>query len=310
MKIPHRKILNDIHLFKLEDFVIHKQIGEGKFAKVCKAISKSGNIVALRKLKVTEAATVNKKKLQREARDLINLNHPNIVACYGVILNDVTFINEYCSKIFYENGELTEIYSLLGIIRSFEDDIPIKVRLKAIHDISNGLSYLHDIGIIAGDLKPSNILVSSTLTEQWVFKLTDLSLKGFRGPMQTLMSTSYNLQQNDVAYTLYYLAPELIKNNLSLNLQNTDASDIYSLSIVMYEVLFPGIELEVFPTIPQQLEAVRDNWRPNIPDGTHDVSINYMIELMKKCWNECPLNRPKAQEIFQLTSSLLSEVTS
>ena len=99
------------------------------------------------------------------------------------------------------------------------------------------------------------------------------------------------------------MAPELIKSTGNINLQYTAASDIYSLAIVMYEVLFPAQELEVFPCIPQYL--VSRNLRPNIPDHVNDSFSKCVIKLIEASWDELPLIRTTAEEIFQQTNFLL-----
>lgn len=68
------------------------------------------------------------------------------------------FVLEYCESSWVIDGRNMKIHSLLGLLQALEE-LPITIRLKAISDVGNGLTYLHHRGLIAGDLKLSNVLV-------------------------------------------------------------------------------------------------------------------------------------------------------
>ena len=248
--------------------------------------------IALRKLKLTEVAAVNRRKFQNEALQLIKIVHPNIVQCYGIILEERTFVLECCEQMVNDCGEMVVIHSLLGLINTMEDSIQPYTKLKAIHDISNGLAYLHSRNVIAGDLKLSNILVS----EGWLFKIADFSVETAHRHNLAMLSTTYSNQNNELTYTLYYLAPELMGSNIT-NCNKNSKTDIFSFAIMMFEIVFPGVEFRLHTTAVQHMEAVKLNWRPPIPSNSVCDSLEPMIDVMTKCWNDNPTVRMEAAEI-------------
>ena len=300
-KFNTKAALSENNIFSWRDFKVKNEVGEGNFARVYKASSPKINVdIALRVLKVSEAAAMNRKKIQREARQLIELDHDHIVRCYGLIIDKLAFVLEYCETIWLIDGSSVLIHSLLGLLNTLEEDLPVAVRLNAVSDIASGLTYLHQKKLIAGDLKPNNILISSNNT-RYVFKLSDLSFCQSE-KLCSLMSTSYNLAQKEMVFTLLYIASELVKSDFSIQAKQNSATDIFSLAIVIYQVLFPEVSLASFISPVQHLEAIRNMWRPEIPQiQSEKVSITIykpMIEIMVKCWNEIPIKRPTALEVF------------
>ena len=285
------------NIFNWENFKVLECVGEGKFARVYKA-ELGKETVALRVLKVSECAVLNKRKFLKEAQVLISLEHPNIVKCLGVVLSKKCFVLEYCCKVINDEGEDVPIHSLLGLIRTLEEYLPLFVKVKVFHDVISALEFLHKKYIIAGDVKPCNILVSGH-TNEWNFKLADFSPETLCRQQSTLMSTSFGMGNKEVAYTLQYLAPELITSNFSVSAdQKTSASDIYAFSLMGYEVLFPELQLPTYFSPIHQMEAIRKNTRPKIPTYAYShTTLKDLISIVEKCWDEVPWNRFTAKEI-------------
>jgi len=51
----------------------------------------------------------------------------------------------------------------------------VELRLLALSDVAESLEYLHSQGLVYGDIKPQNVLVSGQTDEEYIFKLTDYS---------------------------------------------------------------------------------------------------------------------------------------
>ena len=276
-------------------------MGEGKFARVYQASSLLfENDVAIRTQKISEMALFSKNKLKKQANKLVQLVHPNVVQCYGVVLDKRAFVLECCCVRLQEDDDYVTVHSLLGLIRTLEEDLLMIHRLNAISDIAAGLSYLHDKNVIVGDLKPSNVLVTGK-DNQFRCKLSDLNLN-LSSLTRSLISMSYSCNECTSFYALFYLAPELITSELNVNAKQNPSTDIFAFSITMYEVLFPQIEnIGTFVSHLQFLQAIRKDWRPEIPDiSTNIYSLPYgeAINVMKECWNKDPSLRPNAKKIY------------
>ena len=213
-------------------------IGEGRFARVYRGfkIGQCNEAVAIRKLKFVENAAFSERRLLREAEELLNLVHENIVKTYGALVIEKGFVQEFCVKIVKSR----EVHSLLGLINTLGEDFPEEVKLKSFRDISNALSYLHMLKVVVGDLKPANVIITSTAKEEWVYKLGDISpeaKKRIDGSTAMLSCTS---NKDNFAYTAVYLAPEMLQfNSKDMNSNKSTACDIYSFRILMHQVLFP-----------------------------------------------------------------------
>ena len=313
--MTRKPVLGSEYLFSWNDFVIISNVGEGSFARVTEA---SSDIfvknVALRTLKVTENAAVNKRKFQLEAKMLLQLRHPNVARCFGLILSKPTYVLEFCVVHMNIDGENVSIHSLTGLIQTLGDDLPLKYRLDCIADIASALTYLHNKKVIVGDLKPGNVLLSQE--QRVVFKLSDLNFN-LSKDICAFMSTSYNLSQNGLVYTLLYIAPELITAGLTVNGRQTYQTDIFAFSVVMFQVLFPEIAITSYFVTPVQLiEALKKDWRPVIPwDIVHNKEVVYkeIVHVMVKCWSKDPSQRPTASIIYDAVENIsrsadLSEV--
>ena len=155
-----------------EEITLGSLIGEGKVARVYYGshLSIPNISLVLRVLKYNEAAVLNNQLRECNQMELV---HPNIVNIYGVILSKKAFIHELCTKQMDDCGELVNIHSLLGLLAILEEHLENYTKLICIRHVSSALGYLHNLNIIVGDLKPSNILVTSTTIVTWVFKLAD-----------------------------------------------------------------------------------------------------------------------------------------
>ena len=124
-----------------------------------------------------------------------------------MFLQPKTFVLESCEQIVYFGEETARIHSFKGLL----DNIHLFTKLKALYDISYGFSYLHGLGIIASDVEQSNILVAS----DWMFKIADFSVETLKRHKDPSFSMSCSKDEKDLTYTLYYLASELMENNIS-----------------------------------------------------------------------------------------------
>jgi len=141
--------------------------------------------------------------------------------------------------------------------------------------MAQGLRFLHSSKppLLHGDMKARNILIDSRFRA----KLCDFGL-----------STK---KQNLITGTPYWLAPEYLRGQT----QYTTMCDIYSISIILYEIFaredpYKG---EDFRETLRKVCDRRANKRPGVPETCPPK----MVEIMKKCWNPDPFFRPGAKEL-------------
>jgi len=199
---------------KISDrYQIIKTLGEGGMANVYLAhdIILDRNVA----VKVLRGDLANDEKFvrrfQREALSASSLSHPNIVEMYDVGEDD----GQYYIVMEYVDGKtLKQVLKQRGKL-SITEVVDIMLQL------TDGMAHAHDAYIIHRDIKPQNIMILSN----GMIKITDFGVA-------TAMNSTQLTQTNSVMGTVHYLPPEQAQGKGS-----TIRSDIYSMGIMMYELL-------------------------------------------------------------------------
>uniref|UniRef100_A0ACD5WNN8 Uncharacterized protein n=2 Tax=Avena sativa TaxID=4498 RepID=A0ACD5WNN8_AVESA len=220
----------DLPLSLLEDitncFSGDLQIGSGGFAVVYKGMVGNG-MVAVKKLPKT-FCHMHEDKFHKEIECLMKVKHKNILRFLGYCSDTQGKITDYEGKLVMadvRNWLLCFEYvpngSLDKYITEASCGLEWRERYKIIKRICEGLSHLHEKRILHLDLKPANILMH----DHMVPKIADFGLSRCLGKEQTRTFTSH------LCGSLGYLAPEFFRG------ENTFASDIYSLGVIIVELL-------------------------------------------------------------------------
>ncbi len=212
----------DIYFDPLKKYKIIEKVNEGGFGVIYKALD---NV-----LQRNVAIKVNKFSLdshgitafKQEAKILAQLNHPNIVHVYDFGISEQNF--PYIVMEFLESEDIRTAMSELA--QKDRTQLFLNV-CKYFSELTDALSYLHRRNLYHQDIKPENILFS---WETGSAKLVDFGL-----------ANKGNKQLEEFSGTLRYSAPERFEGDYS----PSATSDIYSLGVVLYEVLtgnvpFPG----------------------------------------------------------------------
>ncbi|MBN1660481.1 MAG: serine/threonine protein kinase [Anaerolineae bacterium] len=201
----------------LGKYRVLEPLGRGGMARVYRAyhpqLDRYVAIKVLRSDLVEETEFL--ARFQREARAVAGLRHPNIVQVFDFDARE---------DIYYMVMELLEgdtLHRRLDDYRAREERMPLGEALRIVLDVLDGLEYAHSEGMIHRDVKPANIL----LTRKGEAVLTDFGIAQIVGGTRHTVSGA-------LMGTLSYMAPEQAMEG-----QCDARSDIYSLGIVLYEML-------------------------------------------------------------------------
>ena len=251
---------------KLGPYEIQSPLGAGGMGEVYRARdSRLGRDVAIKVLPDHLSTNLElRQRMEREARAISSLNHPNICTLHDIGSQDgINFlVMEYL-----EGQTLAE--------RLTKGPLPLDQVLKIGIEVAQALEKAHQQGIVHRDLKPANIMITKAGAKLMDFGLAkpSVSLPSHAvGPftpstptlnLATLTSASSPLtQKGSIVGTFQYMAPELLQG------AEADArSDIFSLGCVLYEMLtgrhaFEGkSQLSVFTAIlekdPEPISATQ-----------------------------------------------------
>ena len=238
-----------------ERYEIIKTIGEGGMANVYLA----NDTILDRKvaIKVLRGDLSNDEKFirrfKREALSVSNLSHPNIVEVYDVGEEEG---NYYIVMEYIEGKTLKQLLQKRGALTLTEV-------IDIMSQLTDGLAHAHEAYIIHRDIKPQNIMIE----DNGLVKITDF------GIAMALNSTQLT-QTNSVMGSVHYLPPEQANGKGS-----TVKSDIYSLGILMYELLTGSVPFKgdnaveiALKHMKEKLPSVRKQ-NPTIPQSVENIVL-------------------------------------
>ena len=212
----------------VDNYILLEKLGAGQFAEVFKGKDRLNDMqVAIKVYSLQKFLSTPKLKemILNEIKALSELNSTNIIHYYKMLktANNIYLIYEYCDSHTLEDYIITKKF------------LSEKEALQLLKQLSYALKELLLKNIIHRDIKPSNIL----LTSSGLLKLADFGLCKFLDPSQEQMEKLETILNNAIQEkTLIvgspiYMAPELLKGQ-PLNKK----IDLYSMGIVLYEMLF------------------------------------------------------------------------
>ncbi len=241
-------------------YKIRSLIGEGGMGEVYLADDlQLRRAVALKLIKGVYGRAAFRKQFEQEERILAGLNHPNIARLYGAsVTPNATpfFIMEYVA------GERLDHYCE-------HKRLTIPQRLEIFRKICAAVSYAHQNLVIHRDLKPGNVRVTAEgepkLLDFGIAKLVD---EASGATDQTITSTR--------AMTPDYASPEQVRGE-----RMTTASDVYSLGIILYEMLSGEKPLRLTSRRPEEISRAITETIPVRPSVVASENRESKIENKK-----------------------------
>ncbi len=192
-------------------------------------------------------------------------NHPNIVAIENVNFDRPPFY----VVMQHVNGR--DLAAWFGDPNAGKD-ISLDLRLRLVSQVADALQAAHDSGIVHRDVKPSNVLVSGSADKSHAY-LTDFGLGNITSEAATAGITQLGFSQTitravAAGGTQLYMAPELFMGQ-----PPSIRSDIYSIGVVLYQMIIGDLTRPVF-----------SDWPDDIPDPL-------LREDLQLCFARDPLKR-------------------
>lgn len=250
---------------------------EGGFGDVYRAQHPEWGVFALKKPRgLGDPDSSGYKHLLHEAAMWKNARHPNVLLFIGVWEANNTI---YLVSPWLDGG------TVMAYLNTHSD----ADRTKFILDIAKGLSYLHKKGIVHGDIKGNNILISPTL---------DALVADFGLAKLVDNSTAKSLKG---AGSVRWQGPEI----LCTNARRDFSSDVYSFGMTIYEILsgrIPFYNLDKFGIIHA---VVIDKRRPDPEPKLSETGISYAMQWRAaRCsWVEDAKRRPNMPDIVKWLES-------
>ncbi|MFK7804045.1 MAG: serine/threonine protein kinase [Anaerolineae bacterium] len=195
-------------------------LGKGGMATVYKAVQQPlGRNVALKVLHShLTAEKLVRERFLLEARAIASLKHPGIVQVYDYEASPEI---SYISMEYIDGGALDQQLEARELDAEHFKPLPVNQVLDIGRDIAEALDYAHQNGIIHRDVKPANILIGT----DGRYVLTDFGIA-------TLLHQNRMTADGATSGTPTYIPPEMITGD-----RGDERSDIYSLGIVMFQLL-------------------------------------------------------------------------
>jgi eukaryotic-like serine/threonine-protein kinase len=252
-------------------YEIRELLGEGGIGQVHAAfdtiLQREVAMKSLRPELLSDANFV--ERFRAEATSLARLNHPNITTLYSLFPD---------GRNLYMVMELVRGTTLDNILEKRKIALDIRECLAIVAQAADGLDYAHSMGVIHRDIKPSNMIVS----ENGTLKIMDFGIARVRGSQRLTRSGS-------IVGTLAYMAPEQLRGE-----EGDDASDLYSLAIVLYEMLSgspPFSAASEYDLMQAQINQKPDRLMPKLPGLDPKVETALLKALSKKPDQRFPSTR-------------------
>ena len=193
------------------------------------------------------------KRFHREAQSVTTLSHPNIVNMYDVGEEDGIY---YLVMEYVPGQTLKQYIQQRGLL-------PVEEAINIMEQLTAAMAHAHHFEIVHRDIKPHNILIRN----DGVVKVTDFGIA-------TATSATTITHTNSVLGSVHYLSPEQARGGVA-----NKQSDIYSLGIVMFELLTGRPPFSGESAVSIALKHLQNEtpspkrWNPDIPQSVENIIL-------------------------------------
>ncbi|HAA55127.1 MAG TPA: hypothetical protein DCE42_10230, partial [Myxococcales bacterium] len=271
-----------------------EQIGRGGMGEVWKAWDeREERLIALKQLHMRSSQDVrSQQRFARESRLLQSLKHKHIVELFDVAANDRFYTME-----LLEGWTLREYLRLRKRLTLFET-------IYILQQVTEGLFAAHHKGLIHRDLKPENIFLCADTSEHVTFmpvgmhdaptahSFASCQVKLLDFGIATMMDGTRLTSREGLVGTAYYISPEQMRGK-----KVTKAADLYSLGIILYEMLTGEVPVIGAPSIEASFSKREESkllmpWEcPSETKDTYHQHIEHIQALFSKLIRREPNER-------------------
>lgn len=211
---------------QIGNYILEREIGHGASSEVWlgRHAHLQDHVVAVKVLMSQDRETV--RRFQREAAIAARLRHPNVAQLFDY---------GYSQPFYYTVMEYVEGGSLRNVLERHKR-LPLPETLAIFRQVAAALDYAHSLGIVHRDVSPGNILIHKAGGRAL---LTDFGIARDGGAPITVMRS--------IMGTPGYLSPEHAQSASNV----THLSDLFSLGVVLYEMLAGDLPWDEPPGLPE-----------------------------------------------------------
>lgn len=253
-------------------YEVKELIGSGGMANVYKAVMlgrngpvPAGTVVAVKVLRQEYTHDPELvRRFKNESKAISLLNHPNIVKVYDVSVNDQL---QYIVMEYVDGMTLREYLNERG------GKLTSRETVHFISQILKALEHAHANGVVHRDIKPQNIM----LLDNGQLRMMDFGIARISRAENQLLS-------GKTMGSVHYISPEQAKGD------ETDCtSDIYSVGIMMYEMLSGQLPFDAEDAVEVAIKQISDQ-----PKSLHEIAPQVpaaLVEITEKAMAKLPQNR-------------------
>ncbi|XP_020115320.1 serine/threonine-protein kinase STY46 [Ananas comosus] len=233
--------------------------------------------VAIKVLKPERINVDMQREFAQEVYIMRKVRHKNVVQFIGACTKPPSL----CIVTEFMSGG-----SVYDYLHKHKGVFKLPALLRVAIDVSKGMNYLHQNNIIHRDLKAANLLMD----ENEVVKVADFGVARVKAQSGVMTAETG---------TYRWMAPEVIEHK-----PYDQKADVFSFGILLWELLTGKIPYEYLTPLQAAVGVVQKGLRPTIPKNTHPK----LIELLERCWQQDPTQRPDFSEILETLQHLAKEV--